>query len=1505
MGIIRYVNNPSKSPNYNYYADAINASSDGDTIQVYNNNQLVLTFIYRKPDNLVNDKKDLSDNLGKFLFTFINSSNSDINQVKNGKKLYLDYNSNKFKLANITNDNRSIVGENEFVGSKFNLKSDLSPNQNLLVGIGDNLLYDNKDLDNGFFIKLINSSNFNPSDTPNLNNPTEQNLVVEKFNETTNTNVTISIPTDKNDLTKQELIDKMYLYKSNDKFDKINLLKSDQTTYSIIKNNEKTFTIEIPSDGIIMFLDPGRYQEYAINQLSHSNMKNLTQYNIVNRAGFQLYNLGQSPKKGIFNGWKLDTTNQNYISYTLYNKKFDYDISTNQIEYFWVCIYQPDIQIQNINIDISGTTYTVSTEDIPGRYVFWYSSLFNTFENKEKFNLIDLTSNFIKIDGQNSKYISYININTIGNENKFYIESYGFSTFDKTFNFALTSICDDNIIDEQQLCLDNQAVYDLLINKIVQNDSCLPMSDSIIESNTISNGWYFDSNVNYNLKLFDNNDIDITYENLHTLFVEVIITSNKNFNINCFDQSIIINGSENDKKIIYFKNSPFSTESANTVEPPVSLMTGKIIARNGKYYQNIDAGKHSYVVTFFTEDGETTCSQRITTVTLNPGSGRVLLENIPVSSKSSVIGRKIYRTKANESNSEGLFYLLHTINDNTTTIFSDLIPDNLLGSKMPQINTTNKKFNLPYFSYLDSNITGILINGNELLETEILPEKKIGEFLLSIGNQTNIELISFGYKILGKEPVHLMTRWTSIESNLIVHNVDKFLTIQKDVINLTDESEIDYNSKFKVKAYGDFFSGEYKQYGDSYGDIRVNINVNVIAIKNALYILDSADISNFTIKIEGLKFTANGVSTINSNGIISQSSVLFNNKLKYIVPNYSVSANFEKTNYITLTNGQEIFYSNGGISSVLIQGVYAALFKEFNKSASILNNIILDSFGQVVLEVNKPNIPIISYFIDDATNLIPGAVYSYRITFFTSVGETESSIPSSDIVQPYGQAKKIKVDISKSVDSRVLGRKVYRKILGKQNNKYIYIATISNNTDEFYIDDIPEPTNLQVDPPSLVFLTNNESDYKDIDVSRLLNDTSSELTASSIYKYAFSYFTINNLEIQETELSESSIDTFIGANPYKIILNLPISSSPIVKGRFIYRTKANLSTFYLLAVVPNNKSTIFIDSISDQNLGTKNPVTISTLPEVTKPLLTTIGGYFFARPYVAQITQNFVTEGIYKYKFTYVISSSTGGQLGETAPSNESEPVKQPANKAVKILVNLPISSDPNVIKRNIYRTEASGNVFKFVTTIGDNKTSVFLDNVSDINLGRPAVDTNTTEIVAPEINTTVSSEGNTDPINYLISDIIKEENVPVANSKLFKLYVKSGRYAKDTSIYSNETNTVQMNLENMEINIRCRLRGIMYDITKNSSTIKYPLTKQVAELIFGKFNNPVGGIAGEPETLVREVKRVGNTTIGVDELGNKLDMLNNETNDDGSYKVISEIQYIIDFIICFVQKKN
>ena len=1514
INITRYVNNSLLSPNYKHFTEAVSNSIDGDTVVVYDNNSELFRFTVRKPSNPSISEQQIKDELAKFLYIFLNSTNNTITTIKNGKKLYLDYDSNIFRLDIFSEKDQTIFSENEFNGSKISLLENLPQNMKLLVGFGDNIInqnknifnlsYTNGDLYNQMFFKLIDSTNFDPLDIPtstsnNISHPSQNHnkLVIVNINENSNIYTEISLLTNKNDLSKEEFITKLYKYKRKDIFEKINMIKTNNTDYLLNKKYEKIFNFEIPTDGVIMLLNPNRYIEYSINQISHS--KNLSNpiNDIINRSGRILYNTGQSPKKGIYNGWRLSKASKNFINWILYDPKFDsYDLTSRIVEYFWFCIYKTNNIIQTFNINISGITTTVSTYSLPGRYIFWYSYSEILPPNNTKFNLLNSNSTFIKIQNINSANINKFSIDTINYNVELYIESYGYSIINSNqfVNIALTSTFDNNIISNQQLCLNSQYVYNLLINKFIQLDSNLPMDNLLDDNiNSISNGWYFNSLKNYQINLYNN---DINYDNLYTQFIEVIINNCSDFKIKCFGEIVTIPNITRGKKIIYWKRNPLDTN--NYSDSPINQMVATLSQTSSdiKYYQDIDIGVHSYVVTYLTFVGETTPSINTTNISVLPGLGRVYLNNIPISSNPGIIGRKIYRTKANENS----YYLLTTINDNTTTTFIDTLSDFELGNPPPEINSTSNLY-MPFFLYLDTNVNEVLLNIETLFPNINWTGKKINDFLLYIGDNTDIELISYGYRTYNSKPVHFMTRWSSIDSHAIVHQIDKFLTIQKDVLNIGDNTGIDYETKFNVKAYGDFFNGNYKQYGDSYGDIRVNINCNTNAIKNALYFLDLVDITNYTIKIDALKYLASGVKIVKADGTISNSIQTLNNS-KYIIPNYSASQTFNLLDYITTINGQNIFSQNGGIIPVLVQAVYAALFKEFNKSASILNNIILNSFGQNIIGVSKPNIPIISYSPLNAINLIGGAIYAYKVTFYTSIGETEASISSSNIVQPYSQAKKIEVLINVSTDIRVIGRKIYRKTIGTQNTNYNYIATIPNNTDTLFIDDIAEPISLNISNPSLSFLTTNESNYQTVDVGILLKDSansSSLLTPNSNYKYCISYYGINNTETEPSDISEQ---IYIGLNPCKVLLNIPISNSNLVLGRYIYRTKANTSTFYLVDRVPNNTSSIYIDNKADINLSQQTPLITGTINHVSRPLLTFVGGSFFTKLYVSQVSFNLTKNCFYKYKFTYVVQGLGSNDEIETNGSVESEIITQPENMAYKILINLPISLDSTVIARNIYRTEGSGQFFKFVTTIPNNTTTIYIDNISDKNLGRNITSGNISNIIAPNINTTTSIFGNSDPIDILISNTITENNVPVADSQLFKLYVKSGRYDKDLNIYTNFTNTIQMDLEDMQINIKCRLKGLIYDITKIDKVL---ISKQLAELIFGKFNNVSStGSVGESSTLVREVIRVGNTTYGVDELGTILDMLNNETNSDGSYKITKEIQYIIDFTLCLIQKK-
>jgi hypothetical protein len=99
-----------------------------------------------------------------------------------------------------------------------------------------------------------------------------------------------------------------------------------------------------------------------------------------------------------------------------------------------------------------------------------------------------------------------------------------------------------------------------------------------------------------------------------------------------------------------------------------------------------------------------------------------------------------------------------------------------------------------------------------------------------------------------------------------------------------------------------------------------------------------------------------------------------------------------------------------------------------------------------------------------------------------------------------------------------------------------------------------------------------------------------------------------------------------------------------------------------------------------------------------------------------------VLTGTYYYSITFV------NPVGETEAGTTSSSVA-PSSQKVD-LTNIPISADLSVTARNIYRTLATpaDNTIKYlVTTISDNTTTTYSDNVSDGSLGALRPVTNTT----------------------------------------------------------------------------------------------------------------------------------------------------------------------------------
>ena len=100
---------------------------------------------------------------------------------------------------------------------------------------------------------------------------------------------------------------------------------------------------------------------------------------------------------------------------------------------------------------------------------------------------------------------------------------------------------------------------------------------------------------------------------------------------------------------------------------------------------NLNAGTYSYTVTYVTASGETELGAESNTVTADATHKQVNLTNISCSSSGAVTQRKIYRTTAGGA----LYFLLTTINDNTTTSYTDNTADANLGVDAANWRTNN------------------------------------------------------------------------------------------------------------------------------------------------------------------------------------------------------------------------------------------------------------------------------------------------------------------------------------------------------------------------------------------------------------------------------------------------------------------------------------------------------------------------------------------------------------------------------------------------------------------------------------------------------------------------------------------------------------------------------------------------------------------------------------------------------------------------------------------------
>lgn len=157
---------------------------------------------------------------------------------------------------------------------------------------------------------------------------------------------------------------------------------------------------------------------------------------------------------------------------------------------------------------------------------------------------------------------------------------------------------------------------------------------------------------------------------------------------------------------------------------------------------NVDNGTHRYKVTYFTELGDTNLSSVFATITITDKTvdGKVNLTDIPVADDNKVIGRRIYRTKANTTSG---YYLLTTLNNNTTTSLQDNVADaSLTGPTYDGLDNFTRGH-----IYLDGISAGFFGNTN---------------FGLGIGSLANGAKFTGGYNFaLGTNSLNSLTSGTA------------------------------------------------------------------------------------------------------------------------------------------------------------------------------------------------------------------------------------------------------------------------------------------------------------------------------------------------------------------------------------------------------------------------------------------------------------------------------------------------------------------------------------------------------------------------------------------------------------------------------------------------------------------------------------------------------------------------------------------------------------------------
>ena len=383
------------------------------------------------------------------------------------------------------------------------------------------------------------------------------------------------------------------------------------------------------------------------------------------------------------------------------------------------------------------------------------------------------------------------------------------------------------------------------------------------------------------------------------------------------------------------------------------------------------------------------------------------ISNIPISNDNRVIGRRIYRTRANENT----FYLLKDINDNTTTNYIDMINDTNLGLAY-NVNGINKFNNLPQ-------------NSNTTIKIPIKIIKSDNSNCYKITTYNNVEYI-------------LPTNYDNI--------IDIYIEELETNISIYDNTNFIFNNTSNTIDFSNniVYSSDYLYYLVNNNNFQDNCPLVHTKITTPIdppnYTLKSGTskllIGSYTYMITFYNSVTNVESymsdyvTIN---ITNTNTVVYIDNFPTIFDKQYNSINIYRTNVnvqpsettfnLITTIFTDSFTDNGSNIPNLVQ------FNQYYMTKQINDNT-----------VNKPIfMPTMS--VTDIGN-VPPSVYGYIYTYVTNDNIESIKSPINYIV--IDSYSEVSLTLTKSNDSRVKNINIYRADFLYGGGVYHFLKTIPN-----------------------------------------------------------------------------------------------------------------------------------------------------------------------------------------------------------------------------------------------------------------------------------------------------------------------------------------------------------------------------------------------------------------------------------------------------------------------------